>query len=408
MKSEIVSIRHKEFIPQSPNEYDNESIKIIYDLIKDQLFEDLGFKTDYFKGKKILIKPNLVRPDLKNRPAVSTDPRVIIALSKLLKDLGSREISVGENPGYGYPAKLAFRSGGLYHPLKKLGINMVFFDEGKWIKRELDDKSLLRYIYVPEEILRSDIVINVPKMKTHMHTLVSLSLKNLQGIINDPQRRIFHRNDIEFKIVDVYLAFKPHLNIVDGIWAMEGQAPFFGDVIKDFNVLIIGENAVSVDAVASYLMGYIPEEITHLRLAHSLGLGEINIDAIDIRGDDVKKIRRFFKRPILSSVGISPNLKVIEGGACSGCLSALRHSVDQLKYFNLIEKLPPITVYIGKPMPNTKTYCKFEKDLWLFGNCAIDIVYSHNEMRNRINILHGCPPHVLDFYLKVVKFYGLK
>ena len=94
-------------------------------------------------------------------------------------------------------------------------------------------------------------------------------------------------------------------------------------------------------------------------------------------------------------------ITVVEGGVCSGCLSSLRHSLDKLEFENKIEHAVESTIYMGKTMPNTKTLKCWKGELWLFGNCAVDLVISEPKRRLDHTFLTGCPPHVLDFYTAV-------
>jgi hypothetical protein len=104
-------------------------------------------------------------------------------------------------------------------------------------------------------------------------------------------------------------------------------------------------------------------------------------------------------------MGVYPRVQVIEGGACRGCLSALRHSLDRLAFEGLLDRLPEITVYLGVPLPNRETLSDWRGDLWLFGNCASDVLFYPVEQRQQPHFLQGCPPFVLDFYHRLRRHY---
>lgn len=350
------------------------------------------------RGASVLVKPNLVRPDIRRLPAMTTDPRVVIALSFFLLDCGAAKVIIGEKPGMGYSARKAFLTAGIEGKLSHPKIRFSCFDEEPWVRRRVPNADLFRNPLVPKAILESEILINLPKMKTHMHTRVSLGLKNFQGIVSDDERMLFHRNDIEHKIVDTIMNRIPDFTMIDGLWPMEGQAPFFGDAIENFNVLLGSENVVAADTVATVIMGFLPEEITHLRLASSKGLGPIDLSQIDVVGSAIEPLIRPFRRPILSSIGVFPGITVIEGGACRGCQSALRHSLDKFQFEGRIADIADLTVVLGKPMPNISFLKNWNGQLILFGNCAGDILFPEQKKRSTAVVIQGCPPHVLDLH----------
>jgi len=396
-----VAIVHREKIGETPVEFSEHSVSVITEMI-DESFRLLGIRAETLQSKSVLIKPNLVRPDPQRNPSISTDPRVILALCRYLIDCGANKITVGENPGYGLPAKAAFRLAQIVHPLKRMGIGLSFFDEEEIVCVPNPRGVLLKRVYQAKSVIDHEILINVPKMKTHKHTLVSLGLKNLQGILLDPQRRLFHRNDIEQKIIDTYLSAVPWLTLIDGIWPMEGQAPFCGLPIRDFNTIVAGQDTVAVDMITSEIMGFSHEEIATLRIARWMNLPGSQRSDINVLGQNPNDVKRQFIRPVLSSTGVFENILVIEGGACTGCLSALRHSLDKMACAGGLEKLGDATIYVGRPMPNVKTVRDWRGTLYLFGNCAVDLVFSHPEKRLAPVFIPGCAPHVLDFYRTVI------
>lgn len=370
------------------------------------LIELAGFNLSKLKNASVLLHPNLVRPHL-SRPASFTDPRLVLAAAALFKECGAKSVGVGENPGLKFPARKAFHESGLTESLTKMDVNIHCFDEGKWKKVSNPQGRLFRSITVSEDILDTDYFINMPKMKTHMLTQVSLSIKNLLGIIHDNDRMLFHRNDIADKVVDLNMIRSPDLNIVDGLWAMEGQAPFHGKSIEEFNVLVIGRSASVVDAVCCRIMGFNPDEAPHIKLALKRLVNEwAGEDQVELLGDSVASVKRNFLRPVLSSLGSFDPIECIECGVCNGCLSAVRHSLDWLQAEMDLAELPQCTIVSGRPMPNKQTLDNWNGKLVLFGNCASEFQFYDLEKRANAAWIPGCPPHVLDlaaFLKKLIK-----
>jgi len=390
-----VSVRKIEDPGGSPLSWKSESIIAIAEDLH-RLLANIDFDETNIRGKSVLLHPNLVRPH-RSRPASFTDPRLILAAASYFLEMGASSVAVGENPGFGYSSRDAFQEAGLVNSLKKMNVKIKYFDEENWVEVENPQGRLYRNINVASSVLETDIFVNIPKLKTHMLTGVSLCLKNLLGVIHDNQRQIFHRNDIADKIVDLNYVRSPDLNIVDGLWAMEGQAPFNGDTVQNFNLLLAGTEAAAVDALCCSIIGIQPQEIPHVQLGcHRLLRNWNGLNSLDITGDEVDKIKRNFKRPILSSMAQFDNINCIECGVCRGCLSAVRHSLDWLAASGELKNLPEITIVSGRAMPNMKTLETWSGKLILFGNCAAEFQFFDAEKRLNSTLISGCAPHVLD------------
>lgn len=365
---------------------------------------------DYFKGfnerirnKSIFIKPNLVRPNPLHNPALSTDGRVILALADLLMDYGAKEISLGDNPGFGLDFSQAIRDSMLEGELKKRGIRLINIDK---VDREkvFNDKAILFRDY-DKPCIEYDYFINLPKMKTHMHAQVSLALKNLYGLVVDDQRLTFHREDLHRKLAELLYFHKPDMNIIDGLIPMEGQAPLYGRAVFGFNTLVMSPDIMGTDTISSYLMGFNPEEITKLRIACSLGFGSVNPQDYYLEGEDIIHLKRSFARPVLSSAGAYEKVISIECGVCSGCLSGIRHSLDKLSFEKTLQDIEKkITVFSGRPPLNKEIMQDFPGKIILYGNCALDLQFYDHKRRCDSIIVPGCAPHIFDLYKAIKAF----
>jgi hypothetical protein len=209
------------------------------------------------------------------------------------------------------------------------------------------------------------------------------------------------------KIVDILRVAKPDLTVIDGLWAVQGQAPLSGSAVPDMNVLVAGTDVCAVDAVAVDLMGIGVDEVAMLRLARQEGLGETDLAAIEVVGADPARLRRHFTRPVISSMGAYDAVRVIEGGACNGCLSALRHALDKLASEGLLAGRDPVTLYVGQPMAEMRNLKNVRGDLWCFGSCAAHLVFNAHKCQPLADFVPGCPPHILDFYKMYKKRYGV-
>ena len=276
--------------------------------------------------------------------------------------------------------------------LEKLGgaLDTVFFYEDyPQLKIDLPDSNLFRRMTVPQPLLDFDVFINLAKIKMHMHVGASLGIKNLYGLLCDDERMTFHRQDVNRKVVEILRRFTPDLTILEGIWALEGQAPICGEPVTDFNTIIVGKNPVAVDAVGSEIIGVSPQELATTRLANAAGLGPMDLSEIDIQGTGVGGVKRYLKRPVVSSMGAYPNCEVYELGADIGTMSSLRHALDRMHYAGDLEELPDNTFVLGSPGSFYEPLEKWEGDLWLIGD---DVQNAYGDADNIFRV-PGSPPH---------------
>ncbi|MDY6959774.1 MAG: DUF362 domain-containing protein, partial [Halobacteriota archaeon] len=214
----------------------------------------------------------------------------------------------------------------------------------------------------------------------------TLGIKNLMGLIGREDRTRFHRTDLPQLLVDLSRVIKPDLTIIDGVFAMEGQGPVYGNVI-DLGLLIAGKDIVATDAVASYVTGFYPEEVDTTRIAAWEGIGTSNMDDIKIVGSDIEVVKKPIKRPLSTLSGMYPNVDVYMGGACKGCYDPLMIIFEGLKLRGELEEMGDIKVIIGKdaPLPDSPG----DKTL-VIGDCA-------KEHMDKGLFIEGCPP-ILDLF----------
>ncbi len=390
---------------ESPGAYTAKSLDRIRALL-DRTIAHAADLSALVRGGTVLVKPNLVRPDPNNPHAIITDERALVALIGLLRDAGAKRVRVGDNPGYGLSLQDALGNMDAFTAaVRRAGAEIVHFDLEEKIEIPIPDAFVFERMRAPKAVMEADVYINLPKMKTHMHTLVTLGIKNQYGLVLDDQRMFCHRNDISPKIVDILRVIRPHLTVVDALAAVQGQAPLSGSLIPDMNVIAAGTDVAAVDALCCALMGIGPMEVDMLRLARQEGLGVTDLADIEVRGDRIEDCARRFTRPVVSPMGAYPEVRCLEGGACRGCLSALRHSLDKLAAEGLLTGREPISVYLGKPMPESPLPRNERGERWRFGACAADLVFDHGAPRPQALFIPGCPPHILEFHKAYKKRY---
>lgn len=247
------------------------------------------------KGDRVFIKPNLCN-DMPPSSGVTTDLRIVASIIKTLKASGVTEICVGESSIYRTEESLKKLG---FYSLAALGAKPLNLDTGEWVAVEGGLKAFERF-HLPKELMETDVVISVPKMKTHMEAGVTLGLKNFFGLLPRGDRKLAHMGDIHEAIVSIYRYLKPRKSIytvVDGLVALEGRnGPTVGDPVH-MGLVVMGSDPVAVDAVCVRVMGADPYDIPHLSLAFRNGL----CNAGDVRtlGKTIDEVKRDFIFPDL-------------------------------------------------------------------------------------------------------------
>lgn len=390
----IVAISHSDNLSGSPTDLNEKSLNSVAKLTKKAIDKSCNF-INLVKDKTVLLKPNLVRSTPPNIFA-TTDLRVVYSVAKMALDAGASKVIIGDKPGWKKSARSVFGELGVDKIANSLGVETCFFDEDQLLELDLPASKVFNKIFVPKTVMDSDVLINLPKVKTHIHTMVSLGIKNLHGIVMDNQRLINHRNDLAYKLVDILRVKKPSLTVSDCIWPMEGQGPLNGRNIKNFNVVVAGTDVVAVDAVTCLIMGIDPSEVDTIRIASAEGLGYGDPKKISIVGTKLTRVKRYFKRPCISSAGVYSNVLSMEAGVCQGCLSCVRHSLDRLAFERKIQRVGQITVCSGKHSFEKPELLPAENEVWLVGDCACET--SSHSLIGKVHGVPGCPPHIYELY----------
>lgn len=232
-------------------------------------------------GAKVLIKPNLCVPKESGTGAV-THHQVVVALVELLKPV-TNKIYVGDSPFAGFSGMGNLRASGMLEAVEKAGAIPVDLNATGRVTLQVPGGKVMKHLVVSQAVVEADFIINLPVMKTHVKTLVSLGLKNMKGIVPGALKHEPHKKGLDQGIVDYHKVMPPHLTVVDATYAMEGNGPVNGQA-RELGLVIAGQNTVAVDTVCCHIMGINPEEVGHLRLAAQEGMGPLNLAAIDVEG----------------------------------------------------------------------------------------------------------------------------
>lgn len=269
-----------------------------YDLpLKDTIAKGIKLFGLEVKGKRIVLKPNLVEFDPKG--VINTNPAVIEAAIDAFRTLGAAEVIVAEGPGHRRDNEYLLSASGLYSVLQEHGVRYVDLNNDDVRATPLRSQfTRLGQLYLPETLYNADLLVSMPKLKTHHWAAVTLSLKNMFGVVPGSvygwPKNILHWQGIHESILDINSSLPlPQFAIVDGIVGMEGNGPLQGEA-KESGVLIFGDDLVAVDATAARFMNLEPGKIKYLAQAGEF-LGNLAREKIEQIGEPIDKVQKDFR-----------------------------------------------------------------------------------------------------------------
>jgi len=291
-----------------------------------------GIESFVKKDQKVLIKPNLLSAKDPSR-AITTHPSLVQAVVEEVQNMGAVPI-LGDSPGgVERGIKRVWENTQMSLVAGLTGAKLVAFEsEGVYERGTKDGK---RY-FIAKPIIDADVVISLPKLKTHTLTLMTCAVKNMFGSIPGFRKSEYHRDapkpkDFAAVIVDIYSLTKPHISLVDAVICMDGDGPSSGNP-KYLGLLFASTDAVALDMVAAKIMGFKEGEIDTISVAQERSLGAESFSQVEILGESLanlpqvkfvlpsnlflKLIPNFLLAPIKPLVWVRPG---ILDGNCINC-----------------------------------------------------------------------------------------
>lgn len=236
------------------------------------------------RGKSVLLKPNLV--DFIPGNHIDTDPVLVAAAVECFRRLGAEEVLVAEGPGHQRDTQLVLFESGFADQLCEQKVRFVDLNRDELVKKPLlASYTGMDHLWFPRSIVESDFIVSMPKVKAHHWSGVTLSMKNMFGVVPGAKygwpKNILHWRGIQQSILDICATVPIHFVIADAIVAMEGDGPLNGTA-RALNRIVLADDPVAADATCSRLMGLDPDKIAHIRtgsefLGNSLN---VNIDQL--------------------------------------------------------------------------------------------------------------------------------
>ena len=376
-----------------------------------------GLQSKIKKGSHVVLKPNLFAP---YPPPISVDRRVVSTMVRLAREAGAGRVTVIEGVSMGtlmkrvrpsatpcgmsrgFKTAEVMRLLGIKREVEEAGGEVIGAEDAEKVEVNIKGGIALHRVNYPKVVLDADCFINIPAMKTHSMTMVTLSIKNLQGLLDERGRYYSHRDDLQQHMVDISKIRKPDLVLLDGLLGMEGMGAGEGGTPVEMGVIMAGYDTVAVDSIASMCMGIDnPLLVSTTRLAAHDGLGTANPFLIEVAGETIASVKKNFLLPATYTMpidslvtGIYPNIDIYIGGACSACWLMAALAAGQLgkvpQRFSLIVGVDP------KIPPQIKTDLAHT---FFLGECALATGGDLRELRNAMQLagidrfLGGCPPY---------------
>ncbi len=300
---------------------------------------------------RVLVKPNIWSPQPSGTGSI-TDCRVTEAVVRIVLDHGPASVIIGEGCGAGYDTRgwsteEAFISSGTRDVAERLGIPLRNLNVDGFEEVEIPGALVMDRVRIARTALESDVIISVPVLKSHIRTHVTLSLKNMKGVIPGAEKRKTHRLGLDQAIVDLNSVVCPHFVVLDATVGMQGLWDYPDDAIE-MGLIAAGADALAVDCAGSRLMGIDSHQVMHLRYMAQRRAVELDDSAMHVVGESIEVHRRSFKTGFQVFSERFPQVTILQGpSACTGCTSELVTALTYLDKAGCSPEMNGLHVVVG-------------------------------------------------------------
>jgi len=352
-------------------------------------------------GDLVLIKPNVLAEATPDCGAL-TSPALCRAIADLVRERQARAV-IAESSAVGVDTEKAYASVG-FDGLRRLGYEVIDLKREMQATIAVPDGYVMNAFSTWQLVKDADVIISVPVLKTHDQAEMTLSLKNLKGLINDKDKKELHKRGVFKGIADLAAAVRPRLTVIDGLIGQEGLGPLYGIPVR-MGLLLASRDLVAADTVASLIAGFQPEEVNVTVFAAQRGLGTMNINEIDVVGEPIASVKRRFLRSSEDTRVEVDDFRLLHApGTCTGCRNTVLSAMFDMKNAGQLQYLSGLTVITG---PDVDVPPEVPPEsIIAIGNC----VPQHQRGKR---FAAGCPPNnvtvvqeILGGRVQVVRTYA--
>jgi len=353
-------------------------------------------------GHLVLINPSWVAPPVEREAGCITIPEIPHALADIVKGLEARPV-IAESSAVGVDTEKVIQASG-YRDLREMGYEVVNLKKTPHVDIPVPNGKVFKALPFWELVQQADVIISVPKLKTHDQTEMTCAIKNLKGLLTDNGKKANHQEGLFEAVIDLMSAVKPQLAVVDAIICQEGVGPVFGRPVE-MNLIVAGKDLVAVDSTCAQLIGYKPSETLLTVNAAARGLGVMDPDQIEVIGEPLDSVKRRFLRSIEDSpVEGVEGFQLIQGEAtCTGCRNTVMSALIDMRNADQLMYLPGVTVVTGgAPLPEGVP----RESIVTIGKCTPKESQTERHVK-------GCPPNnalvvdaIIDGRAEVKRMYA--
>ncbi|MAG07971.1 (Fe-S)-binding protein [Candidatus Woesearchaeota archaeon] len=326
----------------------------VYNSVKQSL-DNIGFR--FKENSTVLLKPNILSSTTPDK-AVTTHPSIVEAVCKLLKEKNCKVI-IAESSGFSGTTKKAFEVSGIKEAADRYNAELINLGSSALRKIENKEGVVLKELYLPEILFKVDMIINLPKLKTHSLMLYTGAVKNLFGFIPGGRKQKYHlvgstKEKLAKLLVDIYQLAKPNLTIMDGVIGLEGNGPGVSGIPIKTGIIMVSESCPALDIIASGIIGYNPFEIPTNKECIERDL--VDKESIQVIGEFVKvnykkpspqisKIPKFLSNLAFKHSISYPKINKELCRKCSICINSCPAKALQMKGYPVLDKSKCINCY---------------------------------------------------------------
>lgn len=371
--------------------------------------QDLGVRPQ----GRVLVKPNVVFAHKRYARHAYTHPDMLEAMFRVLGGHPAVEhVTLGERCAVTIPTRYLFSVNGYAKLARRHGVSCAYFDEESKKRVYLDKGKVHRSLLFPKSVVDADYRIWMPKLKNHVSSKMTCALKLNIGIVDSRERLVHHDFLLEDKIADLYEVGKPDFVVVDAI--VGGQR---NELVPDpipIGAVVMGTNAVAVDAVCARILGLEPSDVRHLMIAHGRGYGPVALEEIALTADvsldelrgRTKELDRSFNDLRTMNLPVRLHLGPHPGGdeLChTGCVNMLKavFAIIEANAPGSLARLKPLDVVVGRYEGDVKSK---GAPVLLVGDCTT----VQGRLDGPVRRVSGCPVPVPVFMLHACHYGGVR
>jgi uncharacterized protein (DUF362 family) len=334
-------------------------------------------------NEQILVKPNYGSGSRRNSVNARVTSSVLAFFSK-----NRYKVQIGEDPGCFIVTRQAYENWqnrvlyryGIQDICEREGAEWVDFRYGPHCTVRVPEPLFFDELVISEYARKAGAIVSLAKLKVVNICSVSLSMKNMKGVMPSSMKRRFHCEELNQGIVDLCQVVKPKLAVIDGTYAMDQVAM----KEKPVGLLLVSPDCVAVDAVGASILGFDPAGIEHLALAEKVGLGVAELSHIEVVGEALPPLIGKYTfsapaNPFQLAKESDGGIEIIQGQPCSTCLNEL--GSELLAFKGKLHRLRNVKILVGPSAQVPEGH----HTVIFYGNCL-------KKYRDEINFVHGCPP----------------